>query len=107
MGGTRSSIWRGAYADQGHNPLPALILLHLNLPVVSGFEVLRWLSGRAEFKGLPVVVTSSSAHEEDKVKARELGARDVIEKPSSTEGLNAVVQGLKERWLREAMVGGR
>jgi CheY-like chemotaxis protein len=98
---------RGGYADRGQHPVPALVLLDLNLPVVSGFEVLKWLSGRPELKEVPVVVFSSSAREEDKVKARELGARGFIEKPSSTAGLNAVVEGLKERWLSEAMVRGR
>lgn len=91
----------GVYADRGQHPLPTLVLLDLNLPVVSGFEVLKWLSGRPELKELPVVVFSSSERQEDKVKARKLGARDFIEKPSSTAGLEAVVQELKERWLNE------
>lgn len=93
---------KGPYADRGEHPLPALILLDLNLPVVSGFEVLSWLSGRPELQDLPVVVFSSSEREEDKVRVRELGGWDFIEKPSSTEGLEAVVRGLKERWLKPA-----
>jgi CheY-like chemotaxis protein len=85
---------KGVYADRGQHPLPALILLDLNLPVVSGFEVLKWLSGRPELKELAAVVFSSSEREDDKVRARDLGAREFIQKPSSTEGLKVVVQKL-------------
>ena len=89
----------GAYVDRGQHPLPALILLDLNLPVVSGFEVLKWMRGSAEFKRLPVVVFSSSAWDDDKVKALELGANEFMEKPQSAAGFVKVAEGLKERWL--------
>jgi CheY-like chemotaxis protein len=89
----------GAYADRGQHPLPALILLDLNLPVVSGFEVLKWLRGSAEFKRVPVVVFSSSTWDDDKVKARELGANEFMEKPQSAAGFVKVAEGLKEKWL--------
>lgn len=90
---------QGAYADRGQNPLPTLILLDLNMPMVSGFEVLKWMRERAEFRALPVVVFSSSSREEDKAKARELGADEYVEKPHSARGFVGVVEGLKERWL--------
>ena len=89
----------GAYADRGQHPLPALMLLDLNLPVVSGFEVLKWLRERREFQALPVVAFSSSTRDDDKVQARELGASDYVEKPKSAAGFLKVAEGLKEKWL--------
>ena len=98
--GRRSIIWRARrVCGPGQDPLPAVVLLDLNLPLVSGFEVLKWMRERPEFTGLPVVVFSSSSREEDKAKARELGADEFVEKPHSARGFGGVVEGLKERWL--------
>jgi CheY-like chemotaxis protein len=90
----------GAYADRSQHPLPSMLLLDLNLPLVSGFEVLQWLRGRPEFQALPVVIFSSSSEEEDKARARQLGANDYIEKPSSGMHFGRVVQALSEKWLK-------
>jgi CheY-like chemotaxis protein len=90
---------KDAYANREQNPLPALILLDLNLPVVSGFEVLKWVRARDEFRALAVVVFSSSAREEDRSTAWELGANEYLEKPHSAAGFVQVVEGLKQRWL--------
>ncbi len=90
----------GPYADRELHPFPSMILLDLNLPLVSGFEVLEWLKAFPEFRGLPVIVFSSSARAEDKAKARELGAVDYVEKPASGVDFPQVVDRLRERWLR-------
>ncbi len=92
----------GVYADRGQHPLPALLLLDLNLPVISGFALLQWLRGRAEFQALPVVIFTSSSREADKLKARELGANDYLEKPSSGVHFIRVVEWLRDKWLRRA-----
>lgn len=97
----------GPYADRAHHPLPAVLLLDLNLPLVPGFEVLAWLRTKAEFKELPVVVFSSSPREQDKSKALELGAQDFWVKPQSVQLYSHVVQGLKERWLDPEGAGPR
>src|SRR5262249_55131522 len=90
----------GAYADRQRYPLPALLLLDLNLPLISGFEVLKWLRSRPEFQALPVVVFSSSLHEADKLQARELGANDYVEKPKSGLQFGEVVERLRQGWLK-------
>ena len=90
---------RGAYANRGRYPLPRVVLLDLNLPLVSGFEVLKWVRSRPELASLPVVVFSSSLREEDKVRARELGATEYFEKPHAALRFQDLVEHLKERWL--------
>jgi CheY-like chemotaxis protein len=90
---------KNGYADRAQHPLPSLIFLDLNLPILSGFEVLRWVRARPQFAQLTVVVFSSSSRQEDKAKAGELGANDYIEKPRSGLAFVDVVQRVKERWL--------
>jgi CheY-like chemotaxis protein len=89
----------GVYADRREHPLPAVILLDLKLPVVSGFEVLEWLRQQPGLKGLPVVVFSSSDQPEDQAKASELGANDFVQKPSSALEFPKVVERLRGQWM--------
>lgn len=92
----------GAYAERGRYPLPRVVLLDLNLPVVSGFEVLKWMRNQPVFKITPVVVFTSSPRAEDRQRARELGADEFVEKPNSALLFGNVVQTLRERWLGAA-----
>jgi CheY-like chemotaxis protein len=89
----------GAYADRVRYPAPTLVLLDLNLPRLSGFEVLQWMRGRPELAALPVIIFSSSSCPEDKAKAAALGAQEYVEKPQSARGFVDVVERLKEMGL--------
>lgn len=91
-----------AYADRQQHPLPSVVLLDLNLPQVSGFEVLKWMRRHPDFSGTPVVVFSSSAREDDRVKALELGADTFVSKPSSGAKFGEIVEMLRKQWLGEA-----
>src|SRR5690348_17664555 len=51
---------QGPYADRQRYPLPCLILLDLNLPRKSGFEILKWRRGHPVAKLIPVVIFTSS-----------------------------------------------
>ena len=86
----------GAYGDRGQYPVPSMILLDLNLPGLSGFDVLKWVRGRPEFRELPVVIFSSSEQPEDKARASELGANGYLEKPKSGLLFAGVVERLKQ-----------
>jgi CheY-like chemotaxis protein len=80
-------------------PCPDLLLLDLKMPRVTGFEVLKWLQGNSEFRGLPVVVYSSSALPEDQARAKKLGARYYVVKSTDYESL---ALDLDNRFLQEA-----
>jgi CheY-like chemotaxis protein len=79
--------------------VPGLVLLDLNLPLISGFEVLRWIREQQTFKTMPSVIFSSSARPEDRARATLLGADDYIQKPGSALDFFAVAQSLQTRWL--------
>lgn len=85
----------GDFADREKFPLPVAVLLDLNLPIYSGFEVLRWIRSQGPFEQLPVFVFSSSGRPEDRANAHELGATDYLLKPNSGNQFDAIAVRLK------------
>ena len=63
-------------------PPPDIIFLDLNMPVMNGFECLTYLQMDVEFKKIPVVVFTTSSNPNDKEKAKKLGAKLFVTKPS-------------------------
>ena len=89
----------GKYADRIAYPLPALVLLDLNMPRTSGFEVLKWIRNRPPVSGLPVLVISSSNHDADIQRASLLGANGYLVKPGNPDDLFEMVKAFKDYWL--------
>jgi CheY-like chemotaxis protein len=87
------------YSDRKAYPMPALLLLDLKMPRMSGFDVLEWLQKKNHFQELPVVVLSSSNQESDRQKAMELGADEYHVKQQAFQNLVGLVEELRERWL--------
>jgi CheY-like chemotaxis protein len=67
--------------------MPDLIILDINLPEVSGLDMLEFLRRRPEWKNLPVVMLSSEAADSIVDKALELGADSYVIKPVTIEEL--------------------
>ena len=89
------------HANRELYPFPVLLLLDLNLPAMSGFELLAWLRRQAQLplRDLPVVIFSSSARPEDRKRAHELGANEYLQKPTSGAQFLLVAQELRRNWL--------
>ena len=90
---------QGKYADRQKHPFPGVMILDLNMPVASGFVVLRWLREQPMLKRLPVVVLSSSAEEEDVNLAYDLGVSSYIVKPSGLKAIDDVARQVASYWL--------
>ena len=88
----------GPFADRDC-PLPALILLDINMPKKSGLEVLEWIRRQPNLKSVPVLIFTSSSNPADMEKARQLGADDYLLKPSDPLKLGELVKTLNARWL--------
>lgn len=80
-------------------PLPRLVLLDLNMPGKSGFEVLKWIRTHPPVSTLPVVVLTSSNYDADVHRAYRLGANAYLLKPAAPEKLVGVLKTLKDFWL--------
>ena len=66
---------------------PELLLLDINMPEVSGLDLLEFLRRRREWKGLPIVMLSSETAESMVDKALRLGADSYLMKPVTIEEL--------------------
>jgi CheY-like chemotaxis protein len=63
-----------AYSDREKFPFPDVVLLDLKLPLMDGFEVLRWIRQQPTLKALPVVGLTGSFRHEDAELACKAGA---------------------------------
>ena len=90
----------GAYSDRSAFPLPAVMLLDLNMPMKNGFDVLDWLRSKSSLhKRIPTIVLTASARPEDVERAFDLGASSYLVKPGALEDLIAMIRCLRD-WLR-------
>ena len=94
----------GRYVDREGMPLPSVILLDLNLPKLSGVEVLRWIKADERTKHIPVVVLTESREYRDAVECRDLGVERYIVKPVDFHSFSDVATHLQFEW---AMVKAR
>ena len=79
---------------QGDKPTPDLVILDLNLPLVSGHELLAYIRSTPATSDLPVVISSCSAAPADMQRAKSLGVTTYLTKPISTEDLRQVFDRL-------------
>ena len=89
----------GPYSDRNQFPLPALVLLDLNMPMKNGFEVLEWVRAQTGLKRLSIIVLTASLRTEDIERAFDLGANSFLVKPSNLEALAAMVRCL-QGWIQ-------
>ena len=76
---------------------PSLILLDLNLPHMSGFEMCRRLRAEAATARVPILILTARTDESDKVLGLNIGADDYITKPFGMRELMARVNALLRR----------
>src|SRR3954470_11722160 len=85
---------------------PDLLLLDLNLPRLSGHEVLESVRADDGLRRLPVVVLSSSQAEADVTRSYELGASSHVAKPGDVDALFALVETLARYWFGAVTLPG-
>jgi DNA-binding response OmpR family regulator len=71
--------------------LPDLLMLDLNIPQVSGLDVLEWIRRTERFKSIPVIILSSETYPRLVDRLREAGANAYLFKPVTLEDLEHTV----------------
>lgn len=89
----------GQYADRNIENKPKVILLDLNMPKVSGIEVLQQIKSDPRTKSIPVVVLTSSKESPDVEKCYSCGANSFIVKPVGFKNFMAAVTELGLYWM--------
>jgi CheY-like chemotaxis protein len=78
--------------------LPAVILLDLNMPLVSGLEVLQELKADERLRQIPVVVMTSSREDRDLEECYRLGVNSYVVKPLDFLGFVQAVKTVGMFW---------
>ena len=72
--------------------MPDLVLMDIQLPHVSGIEIIRQIKAEESIKHIPVIAVTAFAMEHDKDKIMEAGCEDYVAKPISIEAFVQVIQ---------------
>lgn len=90
---------RGRYVTRNAVETPAIILLDLNLPRMSGLEVLAALRSDARTKHLPVIVLTSSTEDRDRLTAYDHHANSYVQKPVDYDQFVHAARQLGLYWM--------
>jgi len=90
---------KGRYASRNVNDKPAVILLDLKLPLVSGVQVLKAVRGDNNYRDIPIVVLTSSMEASDQRACNHNGVTEYLQKPESLSKFIEIVQNIKSAFL--------
>jgi DNA-binding response OmpR family regulator len=80
--------------------IPDLLILDINMPEVSGLDLLEFMRRRPEWKDLPIVMLSSEAADSMVDKALQMGADTYVMKPLTIGELEKAMATAIERHVR-------
>jgi len=80
---------------------PKLILLDLNLPGLSGLDLLKFIRDIPYLKSVPVILFSTSDNPEDVKASIEFGANAYLTKPNGYDNLVQCVHSVHDFWFNQ------
>ena len=87
---------RGQYEQA---PTPDIVLLDLNLPKISGREVLAEIKSADTLRAIPVIILSSSEDARDIQSSYALNANSFVTKPVNVADFLAVIKSIEHFWI--------
>jgi CheY-like chemotaxis protein len=90
---------RDKYENPSTSPRPDLILLDLNMARLNGRQVLEELRKDPDLDCIPVVVLTTSNHEEDILRCYLLGCNSFVSKPAAMAPFLAAIRDLRHYWF--------
>jgi len=100
--GVEAMAFLRQWGDHANCPRPDLILLDLNLPKMSGLEVLEQIKSDQGLKTIPTVILTISDAEADIAKGYRLQANCYLRKPVQLEAFEMLVKSINDFWLTKA-----
>lgn len=91
---TSGKVALDALQNKTKEDLPQLILLDINLPDISGIDLLTTIKKDKSLDTIPVVILTGSNEDQDIQKSYDLGASSYLVKPISNDALMLVVEKL-------------
>jgi len=85
--------------NENESIFPELILLDLNLPKISGLEVLKRIRSNEKTRMLPVVILTTSNEERDRIQSYELCVNSYIRKPVDFKQFSESILQVGVYWL--------
>jgi CheY-like chemotaxis protein len=89
---------KGIYANA---PRPKLILLDLNLPQMTGHDVLARVKGDEALKSIPTVIMTTADWDMDIFKSYQLQANCYVQKPTHFDAFQSLVRSINNFWLTD------
>jgi len=89
----------GDQVNLEHSPLPAIILLDLNMPGIGGRAVLKETKDNEALKKIPIIVLTTSEDQKDIDRCYSDGANGYIVKPASFKGFIEAINCLNGYWF--------
>lgn len=85
--------------NEGERVLPKLILLDLNMPGLSGLDILKEIKAHEDLKLIPITMFSTSDSDEDVKRSASLGANAYVVKPNGYQKLVESLTQICGFWL--------
>ena len=83
---------------------PDLVLMDLNMPKISGFEVLEQMKNDPKLSMIPVIILSTSSAEKDIVKSYQNHANSYIKKPIDFVEFIEVIKEVENYWFSTVQI---
>lgn len=84
-------------------PVPDLVLLDINLPIVNGIEVLEAVKSDPLLRTIPVLILSTSSADSDVMRCYGLHANSYLVKPPDFDDFSRMIGEVQSFWFQTAM----
>lgn len=90
-------VWEAV--NRSPEKMPDLLILDLNLPVMSGHEIMQKLNEHPIYKKIPRVVLSTSNQSPDIIKSKELGCLAYYQKPINLSAYESIAREILTHFI--------
>lgn len=77
-----------------------LVVSDMNMPYMDGIELTKNIRADENLRGIPIIMVTTEADEEEKKKAHEAGVDDYLVKPANAEQISDSVKKILKKMFR-------